>query len=148
MENLCYLGVRKDMDFDDICGYSLYDIEKLYDSFVNSNPSGFWLEEKDQRYYAKKALRFFNLLFKNTNAKQLGNIIPKEYQTDIMENMRKKIAEIYEKEQKIIPEAIENSISKSNAELKKIKAGQIKQNFNYRLRKRNLKLRAKKIRNK
>ena len=127
-ENLLVLGVSKNKSFDDISYFTLEDIGGLYRDIITKGHI-FYFQNKDMRKNAKNSYKFFLNLFQEYGAITLGEIIPREYQSDLIGNLDKMLVDTHIMEHEIINRTLNEMKSNHLNMVKKAEETKIK-NYN------------------
>ncbi len=108
-ENLLNLGVDENKTLNDISSLTIEDIYGLYKDIVRRGHT-FYFQNKDLHISAKQSLKFFQKLFQEYGINDLGDIIPKEYQFDIIGDLHKTLSTIHDQEKSMAKVAMDEGI--------------------------------------
>lgn len=104
-ENLANLGISRNRTLSDISYLTIDGIRGLYRETIRKGHV-FYFQNEDLHKSAKKSYMFFVKLFQQYGANSLGDIIPREYQTDLIGDFDRTLVDVHRRERAVIEETI------------------------------------------
>lgn len=127
-KNLFVLGINKNKSLSDVSYFTLEDIYGLYKNVIKKGHV-FYFQNADEHRDAKTSYKFFLNLFREHGITDLGEVIPREYQTDLIGNFDRVLEESHSKEHQMIDKYFNEMKSNHLKSVKRANENKIK-NYN------------------